>query len=67
MTQFNSLPEGVKFLVDMRADLMRYSVDDARLQSLEGDLKGLLASWFDVGFLDLNVLPGMRPPRCWKN
>ena len=53
LTQFNSLPEGVKFLVDMRADLNRYSGDDLRLQSLEKDLKGLLASWFDVGFLDL--------------
>ena len=53
LTQFNSLPEGVKFLVDMRADLIRYSGNDMRLQSLEKDLKGLLASWFDVGFLDL--------------
>ena len=53
LTQFNSLPEGVKFLVDMRADLIRYSGNDMRLQSLEKDLKGLLTSWFDVGFLDL--------------
>ena len=53
LTQFNALPEGVKFLVDMRAELMASSGDDAALASLEADLKELLASWFDVGFLEL--------------
>ena len=53
LTRFNSLPEGVKFLVDMRADLIRYNADDLHLRSLEKDLKGLLVSWFDIGFLEL--------------
>ena len=56
LTQFNSLPEGVKFLVDMRSDLLRYSHDDSRLKGLERDLKGLLLSWFDIGFLDLKQI-----------
>jgi len=53
MTQFNALPEGVKFLVDMRADLLPMARKDPLLKGLEQDLKGLLTSWFDVGFLEL--------------
>ncbi len=53
LTQFNDLPEGVKFLVDMRADLLPLARKDPDLKDLEQDLKGLLTSWFDVGFLDL--------------
>ncbi len=53
LTQFNALPEGVKFLVDMRADLLPLARKDPVLKGLEQDLKGLLSSWFDVGFLEL--------------
>src|SRR5215472_14400303 len=53
LTHFNALPVGVKFLVDMRAELMALSTGDAVLAGLEGDLKSLLAGWFDVGFLKL--------------
>jgi malonyl-CoA decarboxylase len=53
LTQFNALPEGVKFLVDMRAELIRMARGDAALGALEQDLKSVLARWFDVGFLEL--------------
>jgi len=53
LTQFNGLPEGVKFLVDLRAELMGMTRGDARLAALEAELKALLASWFDVGFLEM--------------
>lgn len=53
LTQFNALPEGVKFLVDLRGELMGMTKGDARLAALEKELKGLLAAWFDVGFLEL--------------
>lgn len=53
LTQFTTIPDGVKFLVELRADLLRRMGDDAMLGALETDLKGLLASWFDVGFLEL--------------
>ncbi len=52
-TQFNALPQGVKFLVDLRADLIQLAKRDDALGALEADLKGLLTSWFDVGFLEL--------------
>ena len=44
LTQFNALPEGVKFLVDMRADLLGPARDDKTLKGLEHDLKGLLTT-----------------------
>jgi malonyl-CoA decarboxylase len=53
MRQFNALPEGVKFLVDRRAELMDFGVHEPLLRGLEEDLKGLLANWFDIGFLEL--------------
>lgn len=54
LMQFNSLPSGVNFLVDMRADLNRLGGrDNPHLKELDKSLKDLLKSWFDVGFLDL--------------
>ncbi|WP_417826499.1 malonyl-CoA decarboxylase [Thalassospira povalilytica] len=53
LKEFNSLPQGVKFLVDLRADLLRWRKEAPGLAILERDLKELLASWFDIGFLEL--------------
>lgn len=53
ITQFNALPEGVKFLVDMRAEILKFLPEELSLAPLERDLKGLLATWFDIGFLEL--------------
>ena len=61
LTQFNGLPEGVKFLVDLRAELTTMVKGEPGLKALEGDLKGLLAAWFDVGFLELRRLTWNSP------
>ncbi len=53
LMQFNSLPEGIKFLVNMRAELLSLTRKDPALAMLDDDLKGLLATWFDVDFLEL--------------
>ena len=53
LTQFNSLPEGVKFLVNMRTELQPLLRREPALLPLEDDLHGLLATWFDVDFLEL--------------
>jgi len=53
LNQFNGLPEGIKFLVDLRADLLPVVKTDPNLAALEEELKGMLAAWFDVGFLEL--------------
>jgi malonyl-CoA decarboxylase len=53
LTQFNSLPEGVKFLANMRAELLTAVHKDPALAGLEQDLRALLATWFDIDFLEL--------------
>jgi malonyl-CoA decarboxylase len=53
LTQFAAIPDGVKFLVDLRAALLDVMRGDRLLTALESDFRALLASWFDVGFLDL--------------
>lgn len=53
LRQFNGLRGGVKFLVDLRAELIRWAGDNKSLKELDRDVFQLLASWFDVGFLDL--------------
>ena len=51
--QLGGLPDGVKFLVDLRAELRGLPLDDGVRKTVDGELKDLLASWFDVGFLEL--------------
>ncbi len=53
LRQFNGLQGGVKFLVDLRAELMRWAKDNQILRDLDKDVYRLLVSWFDIGFLDL--------------
>jgi malonyl-CoA decarboxylase len=62
LTQFNALPDGVKFLVDMRAELLRFSREDKALKALERDLRAILVSWFDVDFLELRQISWDKTP-----
>jgi malonyl-CoA decarboxylase len=61
LRQFNALPEGVKFLVDRRAELLDLGERDPLLRGLEDDLKRLLANWFDIGFLELQRITWESP------
>jgi len=61
LTQFTAIPEGVKFVVDLRADLLARMKGDPLLEALEVDLRALLAAWFDVGFLDLRRIDWSSP------
>ena len=61
LRQFSALPNGVKFLVDMRAELRQSMGDDAELAALDADLKELLSSWFDVGLLNLQRITWNAP------
>jgi malonyl-CoA decarboxylase len=53
LRQFNELPDGTKFLVDLRGALLDLKHPSPAVRRLELDLKELLASWFDTGFLEL--------------
>jgi malonyl-CoA decarboxylase len=61
LTQFNAIPQGVKFLVDLRADLLRYLDDEPGLAPLDRELESRLAAWFDVGFLELQRITWSSP------
>jgi malonyl-CoA decarboxylase len=59
--QFNLLPDGVKFLVDLRADLLAFLEHEPALDVLRVELDGLLESWFDPGFLELRRITWQSP------
>src|SRR5207245_3152266 len=61
LRQFNALPEGVKFLVDRRAELIDLGQRDPVLAGLAEDLKRLIAKWFDIGFLELKRITWESP------
>jgi malonyl-CoA decarboxylase len=61
LTQFNALPQGVKFLVDLRADLLRFLEKDRELAVLDRELESRLTAWFDVGFLELQRITWHSP------
>lgn len=61
LMQFNGLPDGIKFLVDLRATLLEHVKAEPRLAPLEADLRALLAAWFDVGFLELRRIDWHSP------
>ena len=61
LTQFTTIPDGMKFLVDLRATLLDLARGDPHLAALESDLRSLLASWFDVGFLELQRIDWNSP------
>ena len=53
LREFVGVPQGVKFVVDLRAELLALGRGDAAARALGEDLRPLLGAWFDVGFLDL--------------
>ncbi|MDX1431449.1 MAG: malonyl-CoA decarboxylase [Gammaproteobacteria bacterium] len=61
LAQFNELSDGVKFLVDLRGELMSYARENQALRTLDADVHALLVSWFDVGFLDLERITWRTP------
>jgi len=61
LRRFSTLPEGIRFFVDMRADVLRLLPDNPALQVLDKDLKGLLSAWFDLGLLELRQITWSSP------
>ncbi|MGE0256567.1 MAG: malonyl-CoA decarboxylase [Alphaproteobacteria bacterium] len=59
--KFNGLENGIKFLVDLRADLLDLTAEAPALRPVERELRDLMASWFDVGFLALRRIDWQSP------
>ncbi|MDM8334840.1 malonyl-CoA decarboxylase [Wolbachia pipientis] len=53
LKQFISLPEGLKFIIDMRSDVLKLKNQCKELSPLENELKSILCTWVDVDLLDL--------------
>jgi malonyl-CoA decarboxylase len=61
LKQFNLLRDGVKFLVDLRADVLRAPRARPALEVLDEELAALLSSWFDIGNLELRRISWSSP------
>ncbi len=61
LAQFDTLPQGVKFLVDLRSDLLRLQAKDPALRGLDRELEAHLGTWFNVGFLELERITWNSP------
>ncbi|WP_243700806.1 malonyl-CoA decarboxylase domain-containing protein [Paralcaligenes ureilyticus] len=54
--RLNAQTDGLRFLVGLRADMLRWRKQIAGLTLLERELEGLLSNWFDVGMLELKPI-----------
>ncbi|MBK5205062.1 MAG: malonyl-CoA decarboxylase [Polaromonas sp.] len=61
LQRFSAFPEGMQFLVDMRAELLPYLKSDKRLLALDAELENLFSTWFDVAFLELRRISWDSP------
>ncbi len=59
--QFVSLSNGLKFIVDMRSDVLKYMREHQGLRTLENELRNILLFWFDVGLLDMKRISWNSP------
>ncbi|KAG8437481.1 hypothetical protein GDO86_008255 [Hymenochirus boettgeri] len=59
------LEEGMKFLVDMRADILdsvtSKLADGPHIREMSGVLKSMLSEWFSIGFLNLERVTWQSP------
>jgi malonyl-CoA decarboxylase len=61
LQRFSVLPEGIRFLVDLRAEMQPYLKKDKRLQALDVEMEYMFSTWFDVGFLELQRISWDSP------
>lgn len=61
LQRFSVLPEGIRFLVDLRAEMQTALKQDKRLQALDVEMEYMFSTWFDVGFLELRRISWDSP------
>jgi malonyl-CoA decarboxylase len=61
LQRFSAFPEGIRFLVDMRAKILPHLKSDKRLQALDVEMEYMFSTWFDVGFLELRRISWDSP------
>jgi malonyl-CoA decarboxylase len=61
LQSFAAHPAGIRFLVDMRAELLGWLGNEPSLRTLDAELDALFTSWFDVAFLELKRISWDSP------
>ena len=61
LQRFAVFPEGMRFLVDLRAEILPHLKADRRLLALDAELETLFSTWFDVAFLELRRISWDSP------
>lgn len=61
LQRFAVFSGGMRFLVDLRAELLPYLKSEKCLLALDADLEQLFSTWFDVAFLELRRISWDSP------
>jgi malonyl-CoA decarboxylase len=61
LQRFSVFPEGIQFLVNMRAEILPSLKSDKRLLALDAEMEYMFSTWFDVGFLELRRISWDSP------
>jgi len=61
LQRFSAHQDGVRFLVDLRAELQTALRADRRLLALDVEMEYMFSTWFDVGFLELRRISWDSP------
>ena len=61
LQRFSAFRDGIRFLVDLRADMLPHLKSDKRLAALDVEMEYMFSTWFDVGFLDLRRISWDSP------
>ena len=61
LKRLNLQANSLRFMVDLRADMLRWRNQVAGLTVLERELESLLSNWFDVGMLELKPITWDSP------
>jgi len=61
LQRFSVFPDGIRFLVDLRADMVPHLKADKRLHALDVEMEYMFSTWFDVAFLELRRISWDSP------
>jgi malonyl-CoA decarboxylase len=61
LQRISVFPDGIRFLVDLRAEMLPHLKSDKRLQALDVEMEYMFSTWFDVAFLELRRISWDSP------
>ena len=61
LQRFSAHPDGIAFLVNLRAEMQPHLKADKRLFALDVEMEYMFSTWFDVGFLELQRISWDSP------